>query len=130
MSEHEGDPYDWDHHYELIEHAFTLWRAGEKAMQGTPWLLPSVLAGHERAVSVGVELLRRYSSISELVAAYYSPKLVDVDEDGDSMPWGRESWVEYACRVASAPQASRAIVEDASYFRRSRELILQATEGA
>ena len=49
------------------------------------------------------------------------------DEDYPEL-WTDESWLDYICRAANAPTASRAIVEDATYFRRCRELVKQATE--
>src|SRR5262249_37341567 len=118
--------YDYKHRYDMIERAMTLWREGENALWRAPWVVASVGEAHQRAIRVGVELLRRHETMSELGAAYYGSQVLAGE---DALPGARENrrWVEYVCRVANAWQVNRSIVEDAAYFRRSRELILEAT---
>ncbi len=124
----EQEQYDWAHSYELIERAMTLWLWGEQSLQRLPWMEGEHLAQYERAIVAGVGWLRQFETMEELFAAYYRGEGHGEDD------WDAGKWVGRICQeVGADPSVSRSVVEDASYFRRSRELILEATaadEGA
>jgi hypothetical protein len=119
------DRYDHSSNYALVERAMTLWLWGELSLRRLPWMEGEHLAQYERAVEAGVGFLRRFDSMQELFGAYFR------GEGSGEADWEAGNWVERICRETGAPRdVSRSIVEDAAYFRRARELIVQATYGA
>ena len=118
--------YDGEHHYELLERALTLWWWGERYLRRMPWMGEQHAMAYEQAIAAGVDHLRQYHTISELCAAYFA--VWPPDEEG-TLPASRR-WVEEVCRATQDPTIRPTVVEDVAYFRRCRELILQAQAGA
>jgi len=117
-SGHAEECIDHAHNYELLERAMTLWVWGELSLRHLPWMYGDHLSEYEHAIAAGVEFLRQFRSMHELFAAYYRGEGYGDDD------WEVGNWVGRICdEVGADPSVSRSIVEDASYFRRSRELI-------
>jgi hypothetical protein len=86
-------------------HALGLWReAHEQLARGTCWQRQ---AEYEQAVDQVLISLRRYSTVDELVSAYYASEA--------------EGEIDAACRAADAA-LNFGVVEDTAHWRRFHEL--------
>jgi hypothetical protein len=100
--------------YARLEQAVALWRSGERHLQH--WS-PATREAREEAVGLGLVFLQRYVSIQELLVAYFTPR-TEMDHD----------WVRFVCHLASSP-LNHGLVEDAAYWRRAKQLIVQHLGG-
>ena len=95
--------------------ALDLWRAGERNV--TRWMLAKDWRDdYEDAVKAAVAHLQRYTTMAELVSAYF-----DLDDD---------TWLDALCRRSSGRILNFGDVEDAAYWRRAQQLITAAAGGS
>ncbi len=95
--------------------ALDLWRAGERNV--TRWTLTKAWrADYQDAVDAALAHLQRYSTMVELVTAYF-----DLDDD---------TWLDALCRRPSGRVLNFGNVEDAAYWRRVQQLITAAVGGS
>ncbi len=93
--------------------ALGFWRAGERNV--TRRMLTSDWRDdYQAAVDAALAYLQRYTTMAELLSAYF-----DLDED---------AWLDALCRRPSGRILNFGDVEDAAYWRRAQQLIT-ATAG-
>jgi len=95
--------------------ALDLWRAGERNITRRT-LSADWRDDYEDAVKAAVAHLQRYTTMAELVSAYF-----DLDDD---------TWLDALCRRSSGRILNFGNVEDAAYWRRVQALITAATTGS
>lgn len=95
---------------EAIEHALALWRDGWKQTR-RPNLPAEWRAEYRNAVVTVAPALQQYTTMAELVAAYFASPSV------------AEATVEQVIYPASGHILNAGLVEDAAYWRRARQLL-------
>jgi hypothetical protein len=94
--------------------ALDLWRAGERNVSRRT-LNADWRDDYQAAVDAALAHLQQYTTMAELVTAYF-----DLDED---------AWLEALCRRPSGRILNFGDVEDAAYWRRAQQLIAAAVGG-
>jgi hypothetical protein len=94
--------------------ALDLWRAGERNVTRRT-LNADWRNDYQDAVKAAVAHLQRYSTMAQLVSAYF-----DLDD---------AAWLDALCRRPSGRILNFGDVEDAAYWRRAQQLITAAAGG-
>lgn len=97
------------------ERAMGLWRAGERLAQ--QHLTAAWRRAYERAIARAVDRLECYTTMEELVTAYF---------DGREAA-RRDAWLAALCRTPDGLMLSVGIVEDAAFWRRFQHLVEATT---
>lgn len=96
---------------EQAEDALDLWREGDRLF----WrhTAPGWAEDYEQALARALVHLERYTTMAELIAAYFD----------DAAGGETERWLTVACQTASGRLLNEGLVEDAAFWRRAQALI-------
>ena len=98
------------------KHALDLWRGGERLLRRK--VTPGWVTEYEHAVALALAHLQRYTTLDDLVQAYF----------GDSHVSDPEDWLAAARHTQSGRALNQGIVEDVAYWRRAQQLIAAVTQ--